>query len=333
MESCSAVEKFLNMAELIERLVCYLGPLSALHLVQSHVVDKETLQKSFSSKVWNQLIKQSPHKSHLLFEEHVRCLVKILKLLKLEEPSKLILPLLDLICEYDLIAHTGLNLNNTAHVVIIRPGYPEPITTQFGVHQFWRPQIISHGGFCLLEEVEGAFGTTLQTLKTATTRCNNGRFGEAIKSRLSRQKEKMTSFKGYHFTLEDNNSGQSGIQYFTNLLQAKEVSFDSLDIGGDLGEEGWRALALAFQKKPNVVLKRTSIAKQNLTESRMEAIMEIWDATTEVFSVHMTRQGLSSLHLPVVKSNYPNREQAWARLKDITKMSENEFKDDPANSG
>ena len=61
--------------------------------------------------------------------------------------------------------------------------------------------------------------------------------------------------------------------------------------------------------------------------------MEIWDATTEVFSVHMTRQGLSSLHLPVVKSNYPNREQAWARLKDITKMSENEFKDDPATSG
>ena len=119
------MEKFLNMAELIERLVCYLGPLSALHLVQSHVVDKETLQKSFSSKVWNQLIKQSPHISEavLLFEEHVRCLVKILKLLKLEEPSKLILPLLDLICEYDLIAHTGLNLNNTAHVVIIRCSY------------------------------------------------------------------------------------------------------------------------------------------------------------------------------------------------------------------
>ena len=322
MESCSAVEKVLNMAELIERVVCYLGPLSALHLVQSHVVDKETLQKSFSSKVWNQLIKQSPHISEavLLFVEHVRSLVKILKLLKLEEPSKLILPLLDLICGYDLIAHTGLNLNNTAHVVIIRPGHPEP-------------QIISHGGFCLLEEVEGAFGTTLQTLKTATTRCNNGRFGEAIKSRLSRQKEKMTSFKGYHFTLEDNNSGQSGIQYFTNLLKAKEVSFEYLDIGGEIGEEGWRALALAFQKKPNVVLKRTSIEKQNLTESRMEAIMEIWDATTEVFSVHMTRQGLSSLHLPVVKSNYPNREQAWARLKDITKMSENEFKDDPATSG
>ena len=59
MEQSEAEQKFLNIPELIERLMSFLDIESALHLTQSQVVDKQTLQKAFSSKGWDKLIRQS----------------------------------------------------------------------------------------------------------------------------------------------------------------------------------------------------------------------------------------------------------------------------------
>ena len=100
MEQSDALQKFLRMPELIEKLVLVLDPLSALHLVQSNVIKKETLQESLSSKAWNELIGRSSHDEEgLLTMEDVQSLVKILKLVEVKEPSTFLLPLLDLICE------------------------------------------------------------------------------------------------------------------------------------------------------------------------------------------------------------------------------------------
>ena len=97
-EQTIAEKKFWNTPELIERLISSLEPLSALHLLQSGVVDKDILQKSFSVKAWSKLIKPSSNGGEeLLQEEDVRVLVKILQFLELEEPGAYLLPLLDLI--------------------------------------------------------------------------------------------------------------------------------------------------------------------------------------------------------------------------------------------
>ena len=86
MEQSEAEHKFLNMPELIERLFSLLDPVSALHLVQSQAVDKETLQKAISFKAWNEHIKSSSHNDDgLLQKEDVQDLVKILKLVKVKE--------------------------------------------------------------------------------------------------------------------------------------------------------------------------------------------------------------------------------------------------------
>ena len=50
MEQSEARQKFLNFPELIKRLISSLDIESTLHLAQSQVVEKETLQKSLSSK-------------------------------------------------------------------------------------------------------------------------------------------------------------------------------------------------------------------------------------------------------------------------------------------
>ena len=100
MEQSEAEHIFLNMPELIERLFSLLDPVSALHLVQSQAVDKETLQKAISFKAWNEHIKSSSHNDDgLLQKEDVQDLVKILKLVKVKELPRFLLPLLDRICQ------------------------------------------------------------------------------------------------------------------------------------------------------------------------------------------------------------------------------------------
>ena len=69
MKMEQSVEKFWNLPELVERLVSFLNPRSTLCLLQSNVLDKETLQESFSSKAWTQLIRRSPRSEDELLEE------------------------------------------------------------------------------------------------------------------------------------------------------------------------------------------------------------------------------------------------------------------------
>ena len=59
MDQSWPVEKFWNQPELIEMLFSFLNARSTLCLLQSKVMDKETQQKSFSSKAWNQLIERT----------------------------------------------------------------------------------------------------------------------------------------------------------------------------------------------------------------------------------------------------------------------------------
>ena len=69
MKMEQSVEKFWNLPELVERLVSFLNPRSTLCLLQSNVLDKETLQESFSSKAWTQLIRRCPRSEDELLEE------------------------------------------------------------------------------------------------------------------------------------------------------------------------------------------------------------------------------------------------------------------------
>ena len=126
MDQPGPVEKFWNQPELIEMLVSFLNARSTLCLLQSRVMNKETMQKSMSAKAWNQLIRCTPRDVYSeLLEEGVKDLVKILKLLELEEPITFMLPLLDLICQKTghsgrispLLAHAPRSLTLSARMI------------------------------------------------------------------------------------------------------------------------------------------------------------------------------------------------------------------------
>ena len=299
MEQLDSVQMFWKLPELVEKLVSFLDPRSTLHLLQSHVMDKKSLQDSFSTKAWTQLIKGSQRDEDGLIEKQdVKDLVKILKLLQLEEPSTFLLHLLDLICE---------SSPDQGHIVMSCPSHTEP-------------HIISAEAFLLLEEVEGVFGSAEQSIKSMS-KVNLGwldiRLSRAIASRMSRQREAVTSIIDVGFMVR---RCSSDLQAFTALMQAQEVSFEYLYLGS-IGGEGWQELAAAFHSNPNVVIWTTRISKWELSEGTSDAIMKIWDATTTWFLV--CKPGAET-SLSVNKSKY-DPDDAWARLQLISKMTDEEF--------
>ena len=159
-------------------MVLFLDPSSVLHLAQSNVMEKETLRKSLTSKAWSKLIRRSslqvlrrPFQDEEKRED-LKVLVKILNFMELGEVSPLLRPLLDLICE------SSPGWSSSACVQMICPCRPEPHS-------------ISHEGFLLLEQVEAAFGTAEQSLKSIGSFCG-GRWRLSAPGCLVRRRQSPT---------------------------------------------------------------------------------------------------------------------------------------------
>lgn len=302
-EQSIAEKKFWNTPELIERLISSLDPASALRLLQSSVMDKDILQKSLSFKAWNNLIN---HKG-LLQEEDVRVLVKILKFLELGEPGAFLLPLLDLICE-SRPSYQGL-FSRGEMVEMLCPCHPED------------PHSITDEAFMLLEEVEGAFRTMEQSIRSITVWELQEPLLSALSSRVVCQRQPLASIDCFYVVCK------SSAEALTTLLQAERVKIKFLDFGGALGEENLHTLARALQGKPNVMLGWVYISQQDLTESSRDDIKDVWDTTGEAIGVFNTENGAFNSEkgsVRVGKSKY-DWEHAWKRLKQISDMAEDEF--------
>ena len=303
MEQSKAEHKFLNLPELIERLISSLDPLSALRLLESHVIDKDILQKSLSGKAWNKLIRSSSYGEEALLEVED---VKILKLMKVEEPNKFLLTVLDLICE------SGPSQPYSSGVEVICPNHPEP-------------HLVTPDAFLLLEEVEGAFGTAEQSIESIlaydTYPKNKNMmvpafpepFLLATSSRMSRQKEVVdcVCING-EIWIQNEVSAQA----FTTLLQAQDVKlkFANLKVGGAVGEEGWKEVASTLHGRARQY-STVSISKEALAAGRredIEVVGKFGNWNLEVFNTKKEKLSVA-------------RDHAWDRLKMFSDMTEDEF--------
>ena len=292
-----AAEKFWTIPELGERLVSLLDPLSTLRLIESNVMKKEILQNSLSFAAWTNLVRTSSNgEQGLLEEEDVRVLVKILRFMDLEEPSTFLIPLLHQICE----TRPG---SRNSHVQMICPSHPLP---------HW----ISIYAFLLLEEVEGAFGTTEQSVKTVVNDWPCRDFLPAISSRISRQKEIVSYIQVLwgSICIKDKTS----VDNFLTVLKARVVYVEDLHVGGEIGEEGWRALNSALEGK-EYVLGEVFISRQDLKDVKDISIKGIWNAIIKGFRV------LNKDYSDRVFKHEHAWESAWVRLMQISDMTEDEF--------
>ena len=307
-----AGEKFWKTPELGERLLSMLDPLSTRHLIRSGVMDKKILQKSLSLKAWSELIRRSSYGGEgLLQMEDVQDLVRVLHFLELEEPSTYLLPLLDLICK-----SRPTDPVRGDHVDMICPNHPD------------NPHSITEEAFLLLEEVEGRFGTAVQSVESISVLSLKEPLLSALSARVARQREVLTSIYFLYVFCWD--GAKSSVEAFTTLLQAQTVDVNILDIGGAIGGDGWGALAKSLKGKFLSVYPMfwcVFILKQDLSEAKKEDIKEIWDVTA-VLGVFNTEDGVFSTeknHLVVDHSPTFDWEQAWTRLQKISGMTEEEF--------
>ena len=290
------MQKVWDVPELVTNLLALLDPLSVFQLVESGVIDKESLKKSLSLEAWN-----------------------ILKMMKLKEPNLYLQPLLCLICKMRAVkdpSHGGIEMICSSH-----PGQNHWVRT---------------GGFILLEEAEAAFGTRLQSIKSIKVEVLGRRdqhlaLRPALSSRISRQLEVVNSIDVQNIEIRNNSDALA----FSTLMQAQKVSFDNLAISGAMGEAGWLTLARALKGKHPEGRHWFEFSKQGLLgEARSDDFKDIWDAVEGGFGVVNAEEELyyrvgygRGKALCVAKSKY-DWEQAWTRLKRIWALTKEEFTDE-----
>ena len=176
--------KFWEIPELVEKLVALLDPLSTTCLAQSGVMETDIFQKSMSSKVWKNFIRQSSSVSvdrEVLLREDVKRLVAVLNLMKVEDPTNFLVALLDLVsAQFPSCQGESFPFERNGRVEVTSPHRTEPLTTSL-----W--------GFLLLEDVEAALGRAEQSIRSISVDKLCEPFLSAVASRISRQQEAVTS--------------------------------------------------------------------------------------------------------------------------------------------
>ena len=293
--SREAERKVWQTPELVEGLLPFLDPAATLELALAHKKTRSILK---GSRVWKHLIKRSSPVD-LDVVDH---LVAIMKLMK--DARGHILDLLVSICDptsWDYYGNDNFNdyLNSNRCVLIHCPSH--------GSH------FVSWACFELLERVESAFGTSLQTVGAISLSIAGSACLSAIGPRLSRQRQKLTSSNIRHGFVENDLDAEN----FKILLQnSPPTTITELFVRGDVGKQGWRSLAdgLSYSALGNV-----SATKETLENGRWIDLRALWNALKPggTFVVHFMANNWQFAK--------EDGEATWTRLCQLVDMSEDEL--------
>ena len=182
-------------------LLPFLDLQSTLDLAQNHKVTRKILE---SSTAWKKLIRRSCVSDQNFYtfepkhEDAARLHLAMLKLMK--DPKANMLDLLDAICQRFPENRVVGGLSGGFGAVTIS------CPTHRDSHR------VLSSDFCLLEEIEGAFGTTIQDVVAVRAGGNGSCLEEpllsALSARLSRQQKKLTSICFHNVSVESKESAE-----------------------------------------------------------------------------------------------------------------------------
>ena len=325
---CEAAKVFLGTPELVEKLLPYLDLETTFNLAQTHKLTREVLQKR---SIWRKLIRRGCHYDeeqdfynherdfynyvppHHAKIAQLKKLVEILKLFK--SPEAHLLDLLELVCERfktlrRLREYVG------PQVLLSHPGHSDHHS-------------VSLACFLLLEEVEGAFGTTLQRLESISGGSIGGLKGEveelallALSSRVSRQQGEAISVTLAGIEITNKRSAKA----FYILMRARPQFVQPLrrvEVSGSIGVKGWEFLARALQTHPDVVEQITT-TKRGLGEGMRADLKKIWDAAgLDGFCVELCCY--TKTVCQDVRKWPDGAEDGWKTVEKILEMTEEEW--------
>ena len=205
---------------------------------------------------------------------------------------------------------------------------------------------VSAQGFRLLEEVESSIGTAEQQVVEIHNRSQftDGRFNflTALRSRVQRQERMIRAWYSSILTcssLDDANAyhaimehceriiweGESGLRA---TLRIPWMSGGIVRVRGDMGAEGWTALAAGLQRHP---FRCFEVRRLDTRAAPREALKMIWDAMDNhddsYWSVTWVEVSVDGLGLRFRKNGLTKKEKEmkWAEVVRILDMSEAEF--------
>ena len=330
LRQCEAVKVVLGTTELVEKLLPYLDLETTFNLAQTHKLTREVLQKR---SIWRKLIRRGCHYDeeqdfynherdfdnyvppHLAKIAQLKKLVEILQLFK--SPEAHLLDLLELVCERfktlrRLREYVG------PQVLLSHPGHSDHHS-------------VSLACFLLLEEVEGAFGTTLQRLESISGGSIGGLKGEveeiallALSSRVARQHQGeaiSVTLAGIEIT------NKRSAKAFYILMRARPQFVQplrSVEVSGSIGVKGWEFLARALQTHPDAVVEQMTTTKRGLGEGRRADLKKIWDAVgLDGFCVELCCY--TKTVWQDVRKWPDGAEDGWKTVEKILQMTEEEW--------
>ena len=321
--SCTEAEKkFWKTPELVEKIFPFLDLQSTLSLAQAHELTRKILEGSF---VWKKLLKRSCLSDGVVFWaageiagtlkeklEVVKHLTAILKLMEDYEAN--LLDLLHTICK-----RGPPDVESRSYHGVVKLGCPcRP-----------DPHLVLFSDFLLLEEVEGAFVTTEQTVETIS---KGGILEEssmsALSSRMSRQQKKVTSLSFSCVEL----GCKEGAEALKTLMQVgPEITEPYLEIAVPkaIGTEGWKALVEGMKLQPSLRLNCFIVLKDALDEAKKEDVRVIWEAVVDPsgrVSVDLDLEGLHGQPGDTFEEvEKTEGEAGWTRLAQILDLSKAEW--------
>ena len=292
-----AMQKFLETPVLLEKLLPYLDLGSTLTLAQTHQMTRHILQDSLA---WNKLIRRNSPLDEL---EVVQNLVEILKLMK--KPKANMLDLLESIC-------TGPFSSEHWFSGSVRMGCPRHPDS---------PHLIPLERLHFLEQVEGAFDTTEQTVEVVNTfpSALDEPLMSVLGDRLTFQQARMAKLSAMLIYIWSRRSAES----FETIMGASREVIPVMDLSvrGAIGPEGWTALARGIQSHPGVVMG-FSASKEVMDEATREDLRDIWEALSQNgrWMVEDSDGGY-----PVEMLHRPDGEAGWGKLEQIMGMSKDDL--------
>ena len=261
----NAERNFWQVPELIEYMLPFLDGESILNLSKAHPLTNMVLKNMSKSrsKMWTGLVNQI-HEPWWTEERDLQVLNDILQ--TMGAPESLLLEFLHAICrKFASQEDPGSMWERREEVVVSCP-------CDISHHS------VAPKGFRILESVEGAMSSTIQKVERVAIEDLTGQdwtgddWLNPLGARMKRQHEMVIEANFGIFFCHDQNDAENA----KTLLRCQRATLEKLWVTGDLGENGWAALAEALSMFPGLLMEEVEVDyRQHVQEARRKDLRSI----------------------------------------------------------
>ena len=196
---------------------------------------------------------------------------------------------------------------------------------------------VSPLGFRILESVEGAMSSTIQKVGRVAIDLLTGQdwtgddWLNALGARMKRQHEMVTEVNVNLLFCDDQNDAENAQAL---LMRSQKVELSKIWVTGDLGENGWTALAEALSMFPGSFLDQVEVDnRQYMLGARREDLRRVWEKLHEEDGTWWLKFEWDNFADAVVrKEEVPGDENkwfnmwvGWEKFEEILVVTEEEY--------